>query len=133
MSLDVRPQREHTAARALAVLAYTTAAYPLLLVGLLYGQWLLSWWVLGRQPRPSLDDPAYIAGTSWMHWVTGLVFIGYVPMFIAAAVLNTLCALRHRNPGAQSAIRMTGCVTLWLGSLLLFRADPGLVVAWWCD
>ena len=126
-----RPER--TSSRTLAVLANTTAAFPLFLVASLYGQWLLSWLVLGHQPRPSVDDPNYIAGASWMGFVTGLAFMGYVPVLVVAAALNTLHGLRHRNPGPQAALRISIVVALWLGTLALLRLDPGLVVSWWLD
>lgn len=126
-------QHERPSSRALAVAANAAAAYPLFALGALYGQWLLSWWVLGHQPRPSLDDPKYIDGASWMHEFTGLALMGFVPMACATAVLNTLNFVRHQNPGLGWSMRILAIVGLWLGALLLLQSDPGLVGSWWLD
>lgn len=119
--------------RSLVILANTTAAYPLFVFAALYTQWLLSWWVLGHQPRPSLDDPKDIDGASWMSSVTALAFVNAVPALCAAAVLNTLHFLRQPDPGLRISLRILGIVALWLGVLLLLRSDPGHVVSWWLD
>lgn len=127
------PRPEARPSRALAVLADLTTAYPLLLFGCLYGQWLLSWWMLGHQPRPSLDDPKDIAGASWMGWMTGCAILGWMPAFFAAAVLQTVRGLRERRPGPNAALRLGLVFALGLGTLALLRADPGRVVSWWLD
>jgi hypothetical protein len=121
------------ASPTLTRVATTTAAYPLFVLTVLYGQWLLSWSVLGHRPRPSIDDPKYIDGASWMHDITAIAILGFCPVGLCAAVLNTIHFLRHQNPGFVLSVRLSLILTLWLGTILLLRADPGRVVDWWLD
>ena len=132
-ALECEHRTDSSASRSLVVLANTTAAYPLLALGALYGQWLVSWWSLGHQPRPSLDDPKYIVGASWMHDITCLALMGCVPVGCGAAILNTLHFVRHQSSGLRLSVRTSAIAGLWLGALLLLRSDPGLVVCWWLD
>ncbi len=124
---------EHLPSRTLVVAANVTAAYPLLLLAAIYGQWLLSWLMLGHQPRPSIDDPKDIVGASWMSSVTGLALVNFVPASCAAAVLNTMHFCSHENPGLRSSLRIVAILGLWVGAFLLLRADPGSVWSWWID
>lgn len=132
-SLDYERPTHHPPSRALAFFADAAAAYPVMLLGALYGQWLLSWWVLGHPPQPALDDPKYIAGANWMHVVTFLALLGFVPASCAALVLNTLYVIVHRLRGSRLVARSVGVASLWLGTFLLLRWDPGLVLYWWMD
>ena len=132
-ALACKIRGEPRASRALVFFANITAVYPLFALGALYGQWLLSWWILGRQPRPSLDDPKYIVGASWLHDIVGLALIGCVPMALVAAALNTAYFCAHSRPGLRLSLRIVGIVGLWIGALVLLRSDPGLVGSWWLD
>lgn len=124
---------KHRASRTLVLLADITAVYPVFALGALYGQWLLSWLILGHQPRPSIDDPKYIDGASWMHDITAFALIGCLPMALVTAVVNTVYFCAHSNPGLRLSLRIVGIVGLWIGALLLLRSDIGLVVSWWLD
>jgi hypothetical protein len=132
-ALDYERPTHRPPTRVFGFLSNATAAYPLLLVSALYGQWLLSWWVLGHRPQPSLDDPKYIVGANWMHGVTGCALLGFLPAGFAALALNTLYAAGHRLRGIRLVARIVLVVSLWLGTFLLLRWDPGLVLYWWFD
>ena len=132
-ALDHERSLNRSPSRWLAFFAHATAAYPLLLLGSLYGEWLLSWWVLGHRPRPSLDDPKSIDATIWMHIVTYLALRGFAPAGCVAVVLNTLYAINHRVRGSRLLVRVAVIAALWLGTFALLRWDPGLVLFWWFD
>lgn len=109
------------------------SVYPLLFLALLYGQWLLSWLVLGHPPRPSLDDPADIAGARWLYPITALVLTAFP---VAAGAVLVLNALELRKGGFQwrrLLIRTALIACAWAGTVALLRWDPGLVMYWWLD
>ena len=132
-ALDYERPTHRPPSRVLGFFANVTAAYPVLLLGALYGQWLLSWWVLGHRPQPSLDDPKYIDGANWMHVVTYFALLGFVPAGCGALALNTLYLVGHRLRGHRLLMRIAVVGALWLGTFLLLRWDPGLVLYWWFD
>lgn len=124
---------ECRAPRWLVRLANATALYPLFLLGSLYGQWLVSWWILGHRPRPSLDDPKDLVGASWLCDGNVLALVGFVPMVGATALLNTVFFCAHREPSLRLCLRILGILGLWIGTLLFLRADPWRVVEWLVD
>ncbi len=130
---DCEHQPSRKSSRLLALSAHVTAAYPLLSLVSLYGQWLLSWRMLGRRPLPSLDDPKYIDGASWMHLVTFVAFIGFLPAFFGAVVLNTRYALERHLRGPRLLLRITIAVALWVSAIVLLNRDPGSVLYWRMD
>jgi len=79
---------EHRASRTLVFFAAATAVYPVLALGVLCGQWLVSRWILGHQPRPSLAGPMYIVGASWMHDSTAVAPIGCSPVALVTGSLG---------------------------------------------
>ena len=119
--------------RLLALFAHVTLIYPLLLLGCLYGQWLLSWLVLGHRPQPSLDDPKFIDGASWMHGITLFALMGFIPVGCVAAVFNVLYVVNRRLSLRRVFARIVALAMLWVGTIFLLRWDPGLVVYWWMD
>jgi hypothetical protein len=132
-SLDYEQPTHRPPSRVLRFFAHATAAYPVILLGALYGQWLLSWWMLGHRPQPSLDDPKYIDGANWMHIVTCFALLGFLPAACAAVTLNALYVVGHRLRGFRLFVRIAVVSTLWLGTFLLLRWDPGFVLYWWID
>ena len=132
-ALDYETPSNTPASRWITILAHFTTGYPLLLLGSLYGQWLLSWWVLGHVPRPSLDDPTSINGASWMHVFTYFAFVGFVPAGCGAVICNAMYALNHRLRGFRLALRVIFIVVIWIGTFTLLRWDPARVGYWWID
>lgn len=132
-ALDYARPTPRRPSRPLALAAHLALAYPLLLVGCLYGEWLLAWLILGREPQPGLDDPKFISGSSWIHPVTGLAIVCFVPAACAAVVLNTLYAIDSRLQGRRLAARVVLLTALWLGTIALLHQDPHRVLGWWFD
>jgi hypothetical protein len=89
--------------------------------------------MLGHQPQPSLDDPKYISGSSWMHPITGIAMMLDVPAVCGVLVLNTLYVVDRRLRGGRLAIRIVCLLTLWLGMIVLIRFDPHPDLEWWFD
>lgn len=118
--------------RMLAFFAHGTLAYPLICLGALYSQWLLSWWVLGHPPRPSLDDPVTIPGASWVHPITALFLIGYLPAAFATVSVNAVYLARCTSMRAYPIQGMLFLV-LWVGAFVFLQVDPGNVLYWWLD
>lgn len=112
---------------------HLTLAYPLLCIGLLYGQWLLSWAVLGHQSQPSLDDPKLIDGASWMHLFTTLAFLGFIPIAFIGVALNVIYMIDRRLKGYKALRYILLFLTFWLGTFQLLRSDPGSILIWWFD
>jgi hypothetical protein len=106
--------------------------YPLFPLGLLYGQWFLSWYMLGHAPRPDWDDPKFISGASWMHPVTTIALLGMFPAAGGALAFNTLHVVINRVRGIRLMLRIVGVPLLWLGTIALPRYHP-MVLVWWLD
>ena len=132
-ALDYARPTPRRPSRVLAVFAHLTLAYPLFLIGSLYGEWFMAWYMLGHEPQPSVDDPKYISGSSWMHPITGIAIMGFMPAACAALVLNTLYVIDRRLRGRRLAIRVACLLALWLGMIALIRFDPHPILEWWLD
>ena len=132
-SLDYARPTARRPSRVLAYFAHATLAYPLFLLASLYGQWLLSWYVLGHQPQPSLDDPKSIDGASWMHGITYIAIMGFLPAAGVALALNILYAVDRRLRWVGLAIRAVSLLALWVGTFVVLNVDPGMVLYWWFD
>ena len=117
----------------LTFFAQLTLTYPLLILGSLYTQWLLSWAVLGHPPQGSIDDPKTIDGASWMHSLTGFVLLASIPMAGSGLIFNALFIIRRRLSGNKALQRILLFLMFWLGTVFLLRLDPGQVMDWWLD
>jgi hypothetical protein len=89
--------------------------------------------VLGHQPHPSLDDPKYIDGASWMHGITLIAIMGFLPAAAAALALNILYAVDRRLRRVRLAVRAFTLLALWFGTFVTLGVDPGMVLYWWFD
>ena len=119
--------------RLLKHLANGLMAYPLLPTLSLYAQWLLSWYLLGHRPQPSLDDPKSIAGASWMHPVTATALLLSLPAFAATIAFNLIHLIVARDAWRRAAARALLLLAAWAAPYLLINLDPGSVVYWWLD
>jgi hypothetical protein len=119
--------------RLLRFLADATLLYPFFVVGSLYGQWLLSWHMLGHMPIYMTDDPKYISGASWMHLVTAIALLGIMPVACAALACNCAHICRDRSSAAQASFRVCSLVGLWLGMVITIVRDPHGILEWWLD
>lgn len=130
--LDYSRPDSKPGSKLLSVSANATLLYPLFVGIVLYGEWFVAWLVLGHPPRPSLDDPKDIVGSSLIHNITLLALAGMLPVALAALVLNVMVAIKRLSIG-RSAMRLVVLITLWLAMFTLLRWDPGQVVYWWFD
>ncbi|HEV8608332.1 MAG TPA: hypothetical protein VGQ99_23570 [Tepidisphaeraceae bacterium] len=124
------PQRRSL---TLALLANGMLMYPVVLAGLVYGEWLLAWFCLGHEPRSSLDDPKYINGSSWMHPITGIALLGAIPAAIAGLAFNGIYVGLLRVRPKRIAVRFAVLVLFWLAIFILMSLDPRGVLYWWFD
>jgi hypothetical protein len=125
--LDYERPTHRPPSRVLGFVANAVAAYPLVLLGAVYGQWLVSWWVLGHRPQPALNEAKYIFNQT-LYVVTCSALLGFVPAGLAALALNTLYVVGHRLRGPRLLARVAVVAALWLGTYLLLRWDPGRVL-----
>lgn len=132
-TLDYARPAPRRPSRTLAFAAHLASSYPLLLLGSLYGEWLLASLMLGHQPRPSLDDPKGISGSSWMHPIPFVALMGMLPAACATLILNALYVINSRIRGRRLLTRLAGLLSLWLGMLATLRLDPLKVLFWWLD
>lgn len=126
-------QNDYSRSRWLPLLAHASLVYPVFPAILLYGEWVLAWYMLGHIPRPSLDDPKFIDGSSWMHPLFFLAFLGLMPVFFVALPLNTFYLANNQMGWRHRALRIVAFLFLWAGLVVLLVADPGHVVYWWLD
>jgi hypothetical protein len=121
------------APRLLNVAALVALAYPLVFVALLYGEWLLAWFVLGHPPHASLDDPGDIAMSADVHLATGLALLGIPWAACAALALNLTHVVFARPPVPRVRRRFALLAFLWVGLVVVLIWDPGDVLYWWFD
>ncbi len=118
--------------RWMTVFANASLFFPLVVLGLLYGEWLLGWAMLGHPPQPSLDDPKSINGSSWLHGFAGIALMSALPASWMAAGFN-LYLIAGRPGLKRSVLRVAMLLILWLGMFALIHYDPWLVLDWWLD
>jgi hypothetical protein len=118
--------------RLLEICANASLWLPLLSLVVVYGQWFLSWVLLGHAPRPSIDDPTSIEGASWMHPVTFVAILALLPNAATAIFLNAWYVAERRDPSRVLG-RLLIVLGLALGPIALLAGDPGRVLYWWLD
>jgi hypothetical protein len=119
--------------RLLTYLANGLVVFPLLPILSLYGQWLLSWWILGHPPQPWVDNPKHIDGASWMHPITATALMLSLPAAAAALAFNITYVIVVRDAWRRAAVRALVLFVAWAGTYLLLSLDPGRVMFWWVD
>lgn len=86
---------------------------------------------LGRWPRPLLDDPKFIGpGDGLMgalYALSGWMIAWGVVSLAVFPVLLIIAWKRYSRPARW------GVTALYVGSLVLFRLDPGDRLAWFAD
>ena len=88
METVLKPCPDHRS-RRLTILANVTAAYPLLIIGLMYSEWFLAWQALGHKPVPWVDDPVESSGAVWFHFVAGVLMVFGMPIaFVFGFISN---------------------------------------------
>jgi len=113
------------------LVAWAGWGYPVLLLTVSVGSWLVAWMVLGHMPRPSIDDPKEVLG--WGSYLE--------PLAIMAMPLGAFCALGHmvqlaltgtKRPWLAMALCL-GLTLLWAGSFLFLQSDFQGMTTWLAD
>ena len=131
-TIDYALPRARRYSKALAWCASILVFYPLLPAALLYGEWLLAWFLLGHRPRHVVADEAgTIDGIRWLHTLASFALALSFPGAAAALLLNVLHAGLHRPKLVSVLARFAALLVLWLGLYALLRSDPGDVYTWW--
>ena len=120
--------------RGLRYMANFTLAYPIVVVGLLYADWFLSWYNIGH--KPSIwgdDDPYYDCGTKWLYVTTYFALVGILPVGCLSVISNIAHVFCNRLSAAQASIRLFTLSSLWLGMICWFMSDGHQIMVWWMD
>src|SRR5438105_14115721 len=99
----------------------------------LYGQWFLSWAVLGHLPRSSLDDPKDVPIAGWLHIVTVLLMLGLMPAAWAGFIVDVVDVIAAPPQGIRIFLRFLAWSVAWRALAILWHADPGGVLYCWFD
>lgn len=117
--------------RLLVNLIYLALIYPVFAIFVVHVEWLLGWYSLGHPPIPSMDDPKFIEGSSWMHPLTGVILGGLYLFFLVTPVLATILGFRQSS---KFAVLTLLCYALgFVGLIGMCRWDPLQVMEWWFD
>ena len=130
-TLDYAQPGSPVHSKGLRRVALASLFLPLVVVGLLYGEWLLARWSLGRVPRATLDDPRFITGARWVHGIAGLALFGVMHVALVALLINGVEIGVNRPSSARAVVRLSVFVTSWAALFVLLRWDPGAVFYWW--
>jgi hypothetical protein len=124
-----QPTPHHS--RPLARRASASLCFPLVPLALLYGEWLLTWAILGHRPVPGVDEAGTIAGAGWIHGLTLFALVLSWPAPIVALVLNAAHVAVNRPTLLLILARVAAIVLSCLGLYALVRCDPGDIYVWW--
>ena len=96
----------------------------------LYATWATAWCVLGRCPRPSLDDPKYISPVVEVPYVMFAfsIFYGWVICVGTGLLLTGVCYARRSNIRPLLALPFA-----WLAGYIALMCDPLGVLYWYMD
>jgi hypothetical protein len=111
-----------------------TLAYPIIVVGLFYAHWLVSWYNIGH--KPSIwgdDDPWYDCGTKWLYTITFFALFGILPVGCLSVICHIVHVFSNRLSAAQASIRFSTLVSLWFGMFCWLMTDPHQILVWWFD
>lgn len=105
--------------------------YPLLMVASLYVTWLVAWVVLGKMPRPNLDDPKYIAWQVDIPLaITGFLLIAMPGAATVGLMLECIVGKKPFTRRIANCLLLAG---LWTLAICFLRWDPLNVVEWFFD
>ena len=126
--------RGRRASRLLTLCTNATLAYPIIVIGALYSEWMLAWYLLGHEPSAYGDDDPALIPSWWMHDVTWILILGILPVGCTAVLLNVGYIIKIRPSAVRAAIRMQTLVGLWLWMYaMLAWYIPDAIMQWWLD
>jgi len=112
--------------------AVLPALYPLVLVGSVYGAWVMAWIALGHPPRAWRDDPWNIAAAVNAAYMFSMVIILGLPLGAGGSIFaHLLLMIRWRWPARIAATILV--MAVWVSMYLLLQWDPLEVVKWYMD
>jgi hypothetical protein len=122
-------------ARLRRVATIVAIGFPALIPLLVYGDWIVARFELGRWPRLALDDPKHVGTlTPIVHAVSVWGVLRGFYVFCGALVVLLIALLVPKQPNrVQLALRL-GFSLLSVGALYVWaRLDPGRVFEWYVD
>lgn len=114
-----------------SALGWVGVFYPMLVAWLWYGTYGLAWFVLGRAPIPSRDDPKDIAGASILVAALGLACIGW-PASIFCLGRGIWVWASTRSTRVLWA-RIALAVFVWAASIGMIYASRDPIGVWIMD
>lgn len=113
---------------------FGAAAWPVLILAGIYGEWLVAWAILGHRPMPppSPDDPKAILGMA--HNAMTLAMVSW-PLGMMLGLGSIVILWITRRGVWRTVLWTMALLGIWVGLITLQRWDPlGLrVVEWFAD
>lgn len=111
-----------------------SVCYPWLWLASVYVTWVVARVVLGRFPRPLLDDPKNIVGAvSTVHAISVALLMPLLPLGFASVVVGVWLGASRRLHWNAVGTWLSVLVLSWLFAVIYGRMDPGHVLAWFID
>jgi len=109
--------------------------YPVVAAESIYACRVVAWLVLGRRPRPSLDDLGNIGGIiDGAHTISVFAFMCLAFLIPHGFAASFSCSVRAtRGQVAPCAALAFAYVVICAAVLLLLRTDPSRIGEWWID
>jgi hypothetical protein len=95
-----------------------------------------TWWtarlVLGRWPKPSLDDPGQIPWVPIPYWVTsGLIIL--IPLAVAVPLILVARSIYRRSSHVRVELLCAVGVLGIILAIAVLRSDPYSISTWYMD
>jgi hypothetical protein len=141
LSVAVLPVVLARPGRKLRASAWVCSLYPLLILGSVYATWLTAWFILGHQPRISLDNPKDISPIVDVEFISTTVFILGSPI---ALILGVPLVVAHdiqtfRSEGLhelRTTVRLTIPLVVWSSVFIILwlrLLGVDAIAEWYAD
>ena len=105
--------------------------YPLLVIGSLYGTWMIATLMLGRRPIPFLDDPTDIAlVVDIAYFLTGVILVAFPPVQVTGVCAQLFAWHLSWLRRLFGAVSLAG---VFVATVVFLRWDPLQVSLWYMD
>jgi hypothetical protein len=108
--------------------------YPWAWLGSVYAVWAIAGLVIGRWPRPLLDDPKTLGG--WVnlpHTVSVLILALAMPALGTSVAAALTLGFSRKMKWSAAFSWLSALLLSWTLAVGLARLDPGRVIAWFVD
>lgn len=119
--------------RLLTAVHVGAAAWPFLILAVIYGAWLVAWAILGHRPvyaPGGPDDPTRALG--YAHHAALLLTISFPLGMLLGLVSVLIVGITRRAPG-RAILWAVALVVLWIAFFNLVWWDPHGAVEWLGD